>query len=83
MSARNWLYDMNATSRLTLSQVVHISLSISTFTSSVLLALIRLRHRKLDFLRVNMTKLNEEFYTVQTIILNFLKEGGEGGILYI
>lgn len=82
MSARNWLYDMNATSRLTLSQVVHNSLSISTFTSSVLLALIRL-HRKLDFLRVNMTKLNEEFYTVQNIILNFLEEGGEGGILYI
>lgn len=30
-----------------------------------------------------MTKLNEEFYTVQIIILNFLKEGEEGGILYI
>lgn len=26
-----------------------------------------------------MTKLNEEFYTVQNIILNFLEEGGEGG----
>lgn len=30
-----------------------------------------------------MTKLNEEFYTIQNIILNFLEEGGEGGILYI